>query len=218
MQIIGINGFKRSGKGETALAIADVVGEEAFGFKVTKGVGFADKLKIMAARALGFSGPDEDMIALMDEAKEQWLFNLTGGGHFGDPEIVFHELTGRQYLQNFGNEAREIFGDTFWIDQVLPKVPYITPTGTPQQVVDITLQAKYPKVDVLCITDLRYENEADRVLSLGGVVWEVIRPNTESDGHASEQVLPRELVTRQIDNSGDLMSLRFEVEKALASL
>jgi hypothetical protein len=218
MQIIGINGFKRSGKGETAIAVADVLGEEAFGFKVVKGVGFADKLKIIAARTLGFSGPDEDMIALMDQAKEKWIFHLTDSQPYNDEAFVFHELTGRQYLQNFGNEAREIFGDTFWIDQVLPKVPYITPTGTPQQVVDITLQAKYPKVDVLCITDLRYENEAERVLSLGGVVWEVIRPNTKSDGHASEQVLPRELVTRQIDNSGNLMSLRFQVEKALGTL
>ena len=212
MQIIGINGFKRSGKGETALAIESVLGQEDFGFQVVKGVGFADKLKIMAARALGFSGPDADMIALMDEAKEEWVFNLTGGGVFTDPEIVFHELTGRQYLQNFGNEARQIFGDTFWIDQVLP------PDGLTDQATARAMHARYAGVDCLVITDLRYPNEAERVLNLGGVNLEVIRPGLESDGHASEQPLPREYVTYQIINDGTLMDLRYKVEKFLGTL
>jgi hypothetical protein len=204
MQIIGVNGFKRSGKGETANAISSVLAEPDFGFQVTQQIGFADKLKIMAARALGYVNlTDAESIALMDEFKETGFVRANGVG------IPTHDITGRQYLQWFGGEARKVFGSDFWVDQVLPQ-PSAGPLANSNR-----MRERYSGIDTLVITDLRYPNEAERVLALGGEVWEVIRPGLTSDGHDSEIPLARELVTRQIQNAGDLMALRYEVERAL---
>jgi hypothetical protein len=206
--LIGINGFKRAGKGETGNAIFD------YHPGVVYQVGFADKLKIMAARALGFDRPPKDLIELMDSMKETALIHV----EYDDPEVledmILHDLSGREYLQNFGNDARQLFGDTFWIDQVLPPAPdFSDPLELPN---DVALAERYPDVDLVAITDLRYPNEAQRVLDLGGEVWEVVRPGLVSDGHASEQPLPRELVSVQINNDGDLEALRAKVWTLLA--
>lgn len=216
MKIIGINGFKRSGKGEVGDAIADITAEH---FMHTIQVGFADKLKVLAARSLGIMLSDDECIARMNECKEEWLISASkvmdpkATEFWGTNYTQVLGLTGRQYLQNIGNEARKIFGEDFWIDQILPSnlgpgdAYYVSP--------EEWLTEEYGSAQYLAITDLRYPNEAQRVLDLGGEVWEVLRPGTASDGHDSEQVLSTELVTRQIDNSKDLLSLRSQVEKAL---
>lgn len=213
MQLIGINGFKRAGKGETGNAIFD------YHEGVVYQIGFADKLKIMAARALGFNRPPHDLIELMDSMKETAVFRVM----YADPQIEgfrledphVHELSGREYLQNFGNDARQLFGENFWIDQVLPYPAKPNEDGTDEQDNILALKERYPGVDCVAITDLRYPNEAQRVLDLGGEVWEVVRPGLVSDGHASEQPLPRELVTEQITNDGDIDKLRADVQALL---
>jgi hypothetical protein len=53
------------------------------------------------------------------------------------------------------------------------------------------------------------------VLRLGGETWEIVRPGLESDGHSSENPLPRELVTRVIVNDGTVDDLREKVVAAL---
>lgn len=224
MIIIGINGFKRSGKGETAAAVERLLKGDA----VVKGVGFADKLKVLGAKALGFiDATDQECIDLMDQAKETWVLDIKR--HVAVPDLLLEpyspnvgrlapgwetlepveQLTGRRYLQNLGNQARPIFGEDFWVDQVLP------PIGLTPGAQRYALNAFYPGVDVLCITDLRYENEARRVKALGGVIWEVVRPGTGSDGHASEQPLPPELIDWMIHNDGNLDTLEDYVSEAL---
>jgi hypothetical protein len=202
MHLIGINGFKTSGKDTTYQIVRDLQSEVNVGRAA-----FADKLKIMAAKALGFERPDSDLIALMDQCKELWTISVQDRPEGFTQE--FHYLTGREYLQYFGGKAREVFGDTFWIDQVLPADDLMEITK------DRALEARYPGIDILCITDVRYPNEAERVRALGGVVWEVVRPGLESDGHGSEKPLPRELVNFVIRNDGDLTYLRSEVKRAL---
>lgn len=205
MQLIGINGFKRSGKGETGQAIFD------FHEGVVYQVGFADKLKIMAAKALGFDRPPRDLIALMDEMKETATISISYCEP-GTATALLHDLTVREYLQNFGNDARELFGDTFWIDQVLPN-----PSTYDRVLDEQKLAQRYTDVDCVAITDLRYPNEAERVFDLGGEVWEIVRPGVVSDGHASELPLPRELVTRTIINDSDVEALRIKVANLLVS-
>jgi len=222
MNLIGINGFKRSGKGATA----DIV-KKLHGGNV-QFAGFADKLKILAAKTLGYTDcSDSECVALMDEAKECWVIDIV---RMGSEDFMPYSpgrlnteattvtavggLTGRQYLQNLGNEAREVFGDTFWIDMVLPPVAYEGWEDTNDRI----LAMRYPDVDVLCITDLRYPNEAERIKALGGEVWEVIRPGLVSDGHASELPLPRELVDYVITNDGTLDDLEAQVGAMVESL
>jgi hypothetical protein len=219
MKVIGINGFKRSGKG----TVAQFLSQEHEG--VVYEIGFADKVKILGAFGLGFDRPPREQIALMDRAKELWTIRVTepviADGEAGaelDPGVEIHYTTGRSYLQEVGTRARELFGSDFWVDQVLPCPAPPTYSGYEQAKVDAdqrALEARYPDIDVVAITDLRFENEAQRVLNLGGEIWRVNRPGVGSDGHASEQPLPDDLVTVEIDNSGDLNDLRDEVRKAM---
>lgn len=209
MQIIGINGFKRSGKGATAAAVADILGGQ---YKVHE-VGFADKVKLWAAMSLGLVGTDTQLIELMNQAKETWALEVYSTP--GDPPrprgwAMTTGLTGREYLQHIGNRARHLFGDDFWVDQVLPS-RLLLPTQAAR-----VLDSMYPGIDVLVMADLRYENEAQRVLDHGGTVWEVIRPGVESDGHASERPLPRSMVSWQIVNDGGLDVLRDRTVQAIA--
>lgn len=196
MRLIGINGYKTAGKDSTFSAIQCARPS----LKVER-AGFADKLKIMAAKAIGYDAPDEDLIAWMDEAKQNWQFTVVADG-----DLPVTEFSGRQYLQWFGGHARTVFGDSFWVDQVLP-----IPTG--DAIADFfRLRERYSGVDILCITDVRYPNEAKRVLDLGGEVWVVERPGLASDGHSSEQPLPQELVSLYVPNDGTLLALRHKVE------
>lgn len=180
------------------------------GEAVVKGVGFADKLKILGARSLGFLDfTDAECIDYMDRFKEDGDIDVLGGFN--------RSITGREYLQNLGNEGRKVFGDTFWIDHVLPNP--IHQDSALWEIEPIKMvEYRYPGVDCLCVTDVRYDNEAERIRDLGGVVWEVIRPGLKSDGHPSEQPLPRELVDHQILNDGDLRDLEREVERAMDTL
>lgn len=215
MILIGINGFKTSGKDTTYGIVREALRPD----RVDRAA-FADKLKIIAARALGFDEPDvESYLQHMDDFKESgeihMKWNWFAEGFIEGEMISERRITGREYLQYFGANAREVFGDSFWVDQILP-----TPSGHPSRdnrEVDNerSLLRRYPQTDVLCVTDVRYPNEAQRIKDLGGVVWEVLRPGLESDGHSSEKPLPPSLVDYKIVNDGDLEVLRGRVVTAI---
>lgn len=214
-RLIGINGLKRSGKDTTAKLVA----EQDPGVVIRRA--FADKLKIMAARALGFERNNEALVELMDSMKETALFHI----RYDDPQnpadahmtikSTAHDLTGRQYLQWFGEHARTVFGDTFWIDQVLPRTDDVYRDsdlfGSSASAVSSALKRMHGQFDVLTVTDVRYSNEAERILNLGGEVWEVTRPGCASDGHSTEIPLAPELVTVKIKNDGAVDDLRAKV-------
>lgn len=204
MRVIGLNGFKQSGKGETARCIETLCAPE---YNI-KCVGFADKLKVLAAKSLGFGLTNSECIALMDSMKNDARISV-GYKHEGKHSV--QSLSGRQFLQNYGNYMRELFGEDVWINAVLP-------VSTGPLTYQSALRAMHPGVDILVLTDLRYENEADRVHQMDGEIWEVIRPGRESDGHISERPLPRPKVDRIIPNDSDLASLAMRVYNELARL
>jgi hypothetical protein len=218
MRLIGINGFKTSGKDTTYGLVKKMQAD-----KNVQRVAFADKLKIIGAKALGYDGDDAALIDLMDDFKENGhmvcQFNQLGGNSFddtiiGDPKRL-NVLNGRQYLQYLGAEARNVFEDTFWIDRILPR-PSEHPSRGNRQVDNFRALTKmYPDVDILCVTDVRYPNEAERILRLGGEIWEVIRPGLDSDGHSSEIPLPRDLVTHTIENDSHIDALAYKVRDLL---
>lgn len=200
-QLIALNGFKRSGKNTVANLIAELVPGK------TVQVGFADKVKHLSALALGYEGTDEELVLFMDHLKENgWVSSRLDDEFEGTQKVI----PGRSYLQNVGSEARAVLGDTIWIDQVLPRVQWSSynPGAT-----------FYPNTDVVVITDLRFPNEAERVLGLGGVVWRINRPGIDSDGHASEQRLEGNLVSEEIYNYSTIEDLKWkEVKPALDAL
>ena len=209
MKLIGINGFKRSGKG----TVFD--GIKAYRFATNnftaKDKGYADKLKQYAALSLGYTGTPEQLFQIGDALKldgvyitvERWLDDA-------DTLTETDQITGRQYLQHVGNEARNLFGEWFWVDQVTPLDP-----GALKR---IWQDEHYVLPDSACITDLRYENEAERVRAIGGVIIEVTRPGVESDGHASEQPLPRHLVDYTLANDEGIHELHLKTWEVMEDL
>src|SRR5690606_24199645 len=107
-------------------------------------------------------------------------------------EQIAEDISVREFLQNLGQAGREHFGETFWIEQALSE--------------DVLARA-----DLTVVTDVRYPNEAEHIRALGGEIWEIHRPGLESDGHASEQPLPEELVDWVIYNTGTLEDLKHNV-------
>ena len=196
-RLIGLNGLKESGK-DTVFRLMkechpelDIVRES-----------FADRLKIFAARILGFTDPTPGIaVARMDECKAGWHLMVKNSDGY-----ILSSKTGREYLQNVGNEARQVFGLDFWIDQALPK-PTQPPLGAPTAVAEY-----FGDPDIVVVTDVRYENEADRIHALNGEVWEVVRPGLESDGHISEVPLPAEKVDVVLNNRGTLDELKNAVD------
>lgn len=59
--------------------------------------------------------------------------------------------------------------------------------------------------------DVRFDNEAEMILSLGGVVWQVHRPGSGTpegrDSHVSEKGISEHLITMFIPNWGDKAEL-----------
>lgn len=218
MRLIGINGFKESGKDTTY----NIIARDFTGYGPAHRVerrAFADKLKIMAALALGFERTEDELISLMDSMKHRSTISVLYDepGLIGVGGEVLHDLTGREYLQWFGGHARTVFGEGFWVDQVVPeqRTTFNEIWSTLGRNMAGAREVGMPAIG--CITDVRYPNEAERVLDVGGEVWEVIRPGLESDGHASETPLPRELITTQIDNSGDFAHLARQVSSAMVN-
>jgi len=168
MKVIGLTGRERVGKGTVAEMMIGHLREVDCYAKVE---GFADRLKVSAARALGFDGDWDECVALCDWLKvngEVQVLNQTGKLHANlDP------VSGRRFLQLYGTEAhREVFGDDFWTDAVLP------PTFDRED------------CDVLIVHDVRFPNEAERVRDYpDGEVWEIVRPGFSDApaSHASQQ-------------------------------
>jgi hypothetical protein len=183
MKVIGIHGPSRSGKD----TIYKILLEEFPTIKFER-QGFADALKISAAKALGCTGSDEELIAVMDALKEEGQIHTPWG-----------KVSGREFLQCYGTEAhRDMFGKDFWLDSVIPD------PSMPQLMANGLIR----RADVLIIPDVRYQNEITRVILSKGEIWKV-RRNAQGNntGHASEQELDANWDV-VIDNNGTRDELR----------
>jgi hypothetical protein len=104
----------------------------------------------------------------------------------------------RSLLQNLGVAARKVIGESVWVDAAFHQM-----NGSCNYV----------------ITDVRFENEADKVREFGGEVWRVKRPGVEAvNGHISEHALDGYKVDRILSNGGTLEELAFLVQSRMGSL
>lgn len=175
--IIGLNGRMQSGKDTVASMLSRMYGN-------VERAAFADKLKDSAAAALKINRAELESLKLQGRIDLVWE---------GCNEVT-HSITGREYLQYYGTEAhRDIFGDDFWVEQVLDK-----------PVTDGT---------ILVVTDMRFPNEITGVLDRGGIAVKIRR--TEADNkpitHPSEQTLPDEQFDYFLDNNGTFTDLYVNV-------
>lgn len=210
MKLIGINGRKQSGKDTLFKILRD--NNPQVNFLRTS---FADKLKLSGMAALGYKFSEDEI----DEAVRQadilkdrcHIAVLDSNGH------VFKRISGREWWQYYGTEAhRDLFGYDFWVDQVFP-----TQHGLWSSLSDDKwLEQLFPGVDVVVETTARFENEAQRILDLGGEIWHIdadVRLGPlPPEAHVSEHGLPPEYVTLTIPNNGSLEQFTHGVKAAWA--
>lgn len=104
----------------------------------------------------------------------------------------------RHVLQRLGTEVgRNIIGPDVWVDVARNRIA------------DLLYKGK-----AVVITDCRFENEADMVRDLGGLVIGINRQGFERGEHPSEQGI---ITDRVIDNTGSAEELHSKVLAVLAS-
>lgn len=193
-RIIGLSGPAGSGKDAAFGFIKDVLKD-----KDVQRDAFADRLKVSAARALGVTGDTDECLRDMNWLKKEGYI-----GVFDEAGNLIGGITGREYLQYYGTEAhRDVFGTDFWVEAVL----------------DHNAQHPYygrEPFDVLVITDVRFDNEAQAIRDCGGEVWRIERETQINESaHASEAGLPDDLIDRTIINDGTLEEFKAKVESFL---
>ncbi len=217
MRLIGLHGRLHSGK-DTTFEFIDNYALDHDLMALRRA--FADPLKISGMRALGFEGSNEDLVITANEIKESGHVTVTWEE---DNKLVANSITGRKLWQLYGTEAHRAddlgasFGTDFWVDNLLPLNGAETTARKPLFWYNFK-EEPFGYADIAVVTDVRFENEAQRILDLGGEVWwidanERLGPN--EDAHASEQPLPDELVTVKIDNNGTLADFDRNVLTAL---
>ena len=182
--IIGLHGHKRVGK-DTVYEII----RSSYPHAIR--LAFADKIKESLAALFGVS------------IREINLLKEEGGMFKVESKSFEHSYGWRTFAQRYGTEAhRDLFGDDFWVDLILPE------------------NFKYsPLEDLIVVTDVRFKNEAKRISDLGGHIIHITRPEIESnDPHISEERLPSEYISYNICNDGSLENLKDKVIEVIGQL
>lgn len=196
--VVGIGGFKRTGKDTFARVVADVA--KSRGFAVAT-IAFADPLRQAAAAAYGV-----DVAVFTDDARKETVCPAWG-------------ITYRQMLINLGEAMRTVDPD-HWVKawrQSVAKVqsPHYAPRASPYAM------GTYHPVLIL-VPDLRRVNEAAVIHDAGGVTVLMRRPGIVWDGHVNE--LPAHLAQKRDDiraatlgcwySTDDTMSLMYNPPNA----
>lgn len=177
---------------------------------------------LMGAHRFAFADPLKDAFAEYHNIPRCWCDGVDEDGTPIDRETVgvfdlreevepgcwnIRELTIRQGLQRFGVAMRKQFGADFWVNRTRDR---ILEHGVVQDGV---------VVEPTVITDVRFENEVDFVVGMGGRIVLIERPGVEPVAeHVSEELAARCLrgefsVDHWIVNDGTLKDLRTKVEE-----
>jgi hypothetical protein len=207
-RLIGLSGRSHSGKDAACAALVKIATP-----KTVERVAFADKLKMSACAALGIEYQDAaDAVAICNDIKEHGRLTVRLKG--GTGSAVISQFIGREYLQWYGTEAhRDIFGQNFWVDALLPFADVGEHYGLAWH-----LNNLFPGADVIVVTDVRFPNEAERIISLGGEVWYIDAETRlgplPDDAHVSEQPLSDKYLTATVDNNGTLEQFALNLKEA----
>lgn len=186
MEIIGLSGFARAGKDETAKILV-----EQYGFKQ---VAFADKLRdmIYALNPFVVGVVDTQIGSFTVDAYEPppvYLQQVIDEHGWDGYKETKYGAEIRRLLQRLGTEAgRLTLWDTIWIDAAFK---------------GLSPDAK------IVVSDARFFNEFDAIRARGGEVWRIERPGVgPANNHASELEAVSYEFDRTIHNSRDLDYLR----------
>lgn len=211
MKLIGIHGRYGSGK-DTAFEVIDQWASDRG--LLAKRRAFADAMKVSGMRALGFSGWFDDdfdgrLFEVANRVKESGRITTTWLDENG--VLQGKTVTGRELWQEYGTSGHRhpdlgsSFSDDFWVNNILP---FGMERGTGDD-----YRPKWWEnfreswagfADFAVVPDVRFVNEAQRIIDLGGEVWYINveeRLGLDHDGHLSEKKLPSEYLSRTIDNN-----------------
>lgn len=234
--LIGLHGVKRSGKNTTAGFIAEWAGAQSPALSALER-GFADKAKWAFARQFFPTITMVQAIKWVDTFKDSRAgisYPTSIGPKPG--EVNYMSVLFRQALAQFATEGgRDIYGDDFWVDQLLPfnppdwKKPNVNQLWTNEFLVPLQPGADQlgKPADYCLITDQRFENEVHRIHALGGFSVKIRRKDAEDavieqarqqgrEIHRSELGLPDDMFDYVINNDdNDLVKAR---ERAMQML
>lgn len=160
-------------------------------------VAFADKLREFAMKVDPLiTSSTQNVNVGIGRGRLAWAIQGLG---YEEAKRTYPEV--RTLLQKMGVAARELFGHDFWVDQALRGIK-------PEE------RVVFP--------DVRFENEAEAIKNLDGVLIKIVRPGFEGDGHESERALDEfDGWDYVVVNDGDVMDLQRKVvetvRKELAS-
>ena len=200
MRLIGVNGFKRSGK--------DTVADYLVNNMEMHRYAFADPIRAAASGMFGLP-----------------LCRFEGDHRLREQPDPYWGISPRRMLQLLGTEGgRKVFGDDLWIRRVQYEWE-----GMKREEKD-RKGTGYATQGGMVVSDVRFVNEAEWIISEGGMILRVVRPGTEPEVtgwkkilprrwqelfiHESERKLPDRLVTLTIDNSHALGYLWDQIEYA----
>lgn len=173
-------------------------------------VAFADALREEVASAWRFN-----LSMLTDRATKEWpipalaIANCSDAGFVETMERRGEDLvaprSARWILQRWGTEYRRAVNDNYWIDQALTRIGRMRASGCHR----------------ICITDVRFANEASAIDALGGKVVQLVRPDLpalarDAAGHPSEAgALPS---AAAVHNDGNFEQLQLELARVIEAL
>lgn len=175
--VLGLAGYAGAGK-DTVMERLIVLGGQRF-----RRLSIADPLKLAMANLLDMSV----------EQVETMKRNPDAGVDILDGEATIRFLPMRVLLQRMGTEmGRKTFGQHFWLDIWEQQVERHQAQSAMLRI------GPYTYVN----TSVRFPNEAERIIAMGGEVWWVEGPqDAGADGHESEGRLSDGLIDEVIDNT-----------------
>jgi hypothetical protein len=197
--IVGIAGYAGAGKDTAAAALT------AIGWRQDA---FAAPLKAMALDINPWvqipesaEGADDGLFVTMSA-----LVNSSVWGWDGAKQ---HEGA-RRFLQRLGAAVRKHLGEDAWVDALMTRY------HDEHDALQLTVPGEYHPAPEVVVSDVRYENEARRILEEGICLLWVSRPGIgPANDHESEDGQVRHLCTHEIANDGTVEELHRKVREAV---
>lgn len=200
MKIIGLMGYAGAGKDTVSAILRKNIAAQS--------LAFADKLRETASklnpmlpiRTTIDDNPNSQTLLLDAQGKSEmclpYLSLIAAAGDYDRAKRKFAYI--RPMFVNIGHGMREVFGESFWIEQTMKKIDSTT-----------TDNAEYT-----IITDVRYANECEAIINRGGIIVYINRTGLEPANatEAESITFAMKYVTITIENQSDLQALNNKCE------
>lgn len=144
--------------------------------------GKTSAVSALHAHRIAFADPLKEMVRILTASSDK---------ESRPPELCGKSV--REALQSLGTDwGRNMIGENIWIEAARKRIS----AALAKQVAS--------SGEVIVIDDCRFDNEAELIKSLGGIIIRIERPGLVKMSHASEAGISDQLVDHTIRNDGDL--------------